>query len=156
VRDAAARDAGLHARASTLQSHQTTGRWFLLFAIAALIIQGILIILVRAELADPGQQIFANAELVPLLVTSSGLIVTFFVLIPALLGGFGHLLVPPMIGAEHSAFPTLARAGFLLLPLGFGIFLFALFGKADGASLPLAGTALSLAGLSATAVISSP
>ena len=72
---------------------------YLVFAISAGVIGGILSILMRMELQFPGQQIFANAHIFNVVVTAHGLIMIFFTLMPALMGGFGNWMVPLMIGA---------------------------------------------------------
>ena len=55
----------------------------------AALIGGILSVVIRGELQEPGLQIFANTH-TNLFVTSHGLVMTFFTLMPALIGGFGN------------------------------------------------------------------
>src|SRR3546814_14911538 len=71
--------------------------------------------LMRLELAQPGIQylpLWAGTEdfaaalhLWNVMVTAHGLIMIFFVIMPAMVGGFGHWFVPIMIGAPDMAVP---------------------------------------------------
>jgi cytochrome c oxidase subunit 1 len=60
----------------------------------AALIGGILSVVIRGELQEPGLQIFANTHTYNLFVTSHGLVMIFFALMPALIGGFGNQMVP--------------------------------------------------------------
>ena len=59
---------------------------YLVFALAAGVIGGLLSIAMRAELMEPGLQIFGNPEVFNMLVSYHGLIMIFFTLMPALIG----------------------------------------------------------------------
>ena len=71
-------------------NHKDIGTMYLVFAICAALIGGILSVVIRGELQEPGLQIFANTHTYNLFVTSHGLVMTFFTLMPALIGGFGN------------------------------------------------------------------
>jgi cytochrome c oxidase subunit I len=94
---------------------------YLIFAVIAGLIGGAMSVYMRMELMDPGVQYMTDADGAPdghkwnVIITAHGLIMVFFVVMPALIGGFGNWFVPLMIGAPDMAFPRMNNISFWLL-----------------------------------------
>ncbi|MBT5265701.1 MAG: cytochrome c oxidase subunit I [Rhodospirillaceae bacterium] len=96
-------------------NHKDIGTMYLILAIIGAFVGGGMSIYMRMELQAPGVQYMPDGQFWNVIVTAHGLIMVFFVVMPALIGGFGNWIVPLMIGAPDMAFPRMNNISFWLL-----------------------------------------
>jgi cytochrome c oxidase subunit 1 len=115
-------------------NHKDIGTLYIIFALVAAVVGIGISLLMRIELMYPGMQIFSDGQMWNAYISAHGLIMVFFVVMPALIGGFGNWFVPIMIGAPDMAFPRMNNVSFWLLVPAFMLLAASLFvGEGPGA-----------------------
>ncbi len=81
-------------------NHKDIGSMYITFALIMGLVGGVMSVLIRMELMVPGDQIFGgNYHLYNVVMTGHGLIMVFFLIMPALIGGFGNWFMPITVEA---------------------------------------------------------
>src|SRR6185503_1602312 len=101
----------------TTTNHKDIGTLYMCFSLLMLFVGGLMALLVRAELFQPGLQFF-NPSFFNSMTTVHALIMVFGMIMPAF-AGFANWFIPLMIGAPDMALPRLNNWSFWLLPFAF-------------------------------------
>ncbi len=96
-------------------NHKDIGTLYLLLSITNLMIGGVMALMIRAELFEPGLQIM-RPEFFNQLSTEHGLVMIFGAVMPAFVG-LANWMIPLQIGASDMAFARMNNLSFWLLPV---------------------------------------
>ncbi|MDR0808646.1 MAG: cytochrome c oxidase subunit 1 [Gemmobacter sp.] len=115
-------------------NHKDIGILYLFFSGLVGLISVLFTVFMRLELMEPGVQYMClegtrfvadaaqtctpNGHLWNVVITAHGILMMFFVVIPALFGGFGNYFMPLQIGAPDMAFPRMNNLSFWLYVAG--------------------------------------
>ncbi|MFD1252932.1 MULTISPECIES: cytochrome c oxidase subunit I [Devosia] len=137
-------------------NHKDIGIMYLVFSIIAGVIGGILSGLMRMELQEPGIQIFhglaslayglegdaaldGGKHMFNVFVSAHALIMVFFTVMPATMGGFANYFAPLMVGAPDTAFPRINNIAFWLLPPALLLTILSMFFEGPAGALGFGG-----------------
>ncbi|HIF77548.1 MAG TPA: cytochrome c oxidase subunit I, partial [Sulfitobacter sp.] len=127
-------DRGFFTRWFMSTNHKDIGILYLIVSALVGLISVAFTVYMRLELMNPGVQYMCmegarfiadssaactpNGHLWNVLITGHGILMMFFVVIPALFGGFGNYFMPLQIGAPDMAFPRMNNLSFWLYVAG--------------------------------------
>ncbi|HEY2880406.1 cbb3-type cytochrome c oxidase subunit I, partial [Nocardioides sp.] len=100
----------------TTTDHKVIGKLYLATSFAWFLAAGVMALIMRSELANPGMQ-FVNDEVYNQLFTMHGTIMLLLFATP-LFFGFGNAIMPLQIGAPDVAFPRLNMFSYWLFLFG--------------------------------------
>jgi cytochrome c oxidase subunit I len=98
----------------TTTNHKDIGTLYLWFSFTMFMVGGVLALLLRTELFQPGMQV-VEPEVFNQLTTMHGVIMVFGAIMPAFVG-FANWMIPLQIGAPDMAFARMNNWSFWLLP----------------------------------------
>ena len=109
----------------TTTNHKDIGTLYLWFSLIMFFIGGIMALIIRTELFQPGLQV-VDPHFFNQMTTMHALIMIFGVVMPAFVG-LANWMIPIMVGAPDMALPRMNNWSFWILPFGFGLMLATLF-----------------------------
>src|SRR5699024_3741430 len=101
----------------TSTDHKTIGYMYLIGSFIFFCVGGVMALIIRIELFDPGLQIVETKEQYNQLCTMHGSLMRLLFATP-LFAGFAHVLLPLQIGAPDVAFPRLNAFAFWMYLFG--------------------------------------
>lgn len=109
----------------TTTNHKDIGSLYLIFSFMMFLTGGVMALVIRAELFQPGLQV-VQPELFNQMTTLHGLIMVFGAIMPAFVG-FANWQIPMMIGAPDMAFARMNNWSFWLMPFAAALLVSSLF-----------------------------
>lgn len=100
-------------------NHKDIGSLYILMAFIGGCVGGVLSMSLGQQLMSPANLLITSFNIWNGVIIAHGLVMIFWFVMPALIGGMGNWFVPLLIGAPDTAFPRLNLLSFWLLALGF-------------------------------------
>ncbi len=114
----------------TTTNHKDIGTLYLWFSLIMFFIGGVMALVIRTELFQPGLQV-VDPHFFNQMTTLHALIMIFGVVMPAFVG-LANWMLPMMVGAPDMALPRMNNWSFWILPFGFAMMLATLFMEGGG------------------------
>ncbi len=114
----------------TTTNHKDIGTLYLWFSFIMFFIGGVMALIIRTELFQPGMQ-FVDPQFFNSMTTMHAIIMIFGVVMPAFTG-LANWLIPMMIGGTDMALPRMNNWSFWILPFAFAMMLSTLFMDGGG------------------------
>ena len=111
-------------------NHKDIGTLYLWFSFIMFIIGGVMALIIRTELFEPGLQ-FVDPQFFNSMTTMHAIMMIFGVVMPAFTG-LANWLIPMMVGATDMALPRMNNWSFWILPFAFAMMLSTLFMEGGG------------------------
>merc|ERR1712056_38964 len=115
-------------------NHKRLGIYYLLSAFIFGISGTLISVLIRIELYSTGNRIISpeNQNFYNVSLTLHGLIMIFFLVMPALFGGFGNYFVPISQGSPEVVYPRVNNLSILVLFLSYFLLILSLISEFGG------------------------
>lgn len=111
-------------------NHKDIGTLYLWFSFVMFIIGGVMALIIRTELFEPGLQ-FVDPQFFNSMTTMHAIMMIFGVVMPAFTG-LANWMIPLMVGATDMALPRMNNWSFWILPFAFAMMLSTLFMDGGG------------------------
>jgi cytochrome c oxidase subunit I len=111
-------------------NHKDIGTLYLWFSFIMFLIGGVMALVIRTELFEPGLQ-FVDPQFFNSMTTMHAIMMIFGVVMPAFTG-LANWLIPMMVGATDMALPRMNNWSFWILPFAFTMMLSTLFMDGGG------------------------
>jgi cytochrome c oxidase subunit 1 len=105
-------------------NHKDIGTLYLIFSLTMFFMGGLMALVIRAELFQPGLQ-FVDPQFFNSMTTMHALLMVFGAVMPAFVG-LANWLIPMMIGAPDMALPRMNNWSFWILPFAFSMLIMTL------------------------------
>ena len=109
----------------TTTNHKDIGTLYLWFAMIMFFIGGLMALVIRSELFQPGLQ-FVDPQFFNSMTTMHALVMIFGVVMPAFTG-LANWMIPIMVGGPDMALPRMNNWSFWIMPFAFSMLLSTLF-----------------------------